>query len=80
VDELDRAPEAQEQVAFTDVVLLNKIDLVSGADLTATEKRIRQINLYTEIHWTEQCRIDLGECPAGTLSTSTAFLRSIPNF
>ena len=27
---LDRAPEAQEQIAFADTVLLNKTDLVSG--------------------------------------------------
>jgi G3E family GTPase len=44
LDELDHAPEAQEQVAFADVVLLNKIDLISSADLAAIEKRIRQIN------------------------------------
>jgi G3E family GTPase len=42
-------------------VLLNKIDLVSSADLAAIEKRIRQINPYAETHSTERCGIDLGK-------------------
>jgi G3E family GTPase len=61
LDELERAPEAQEQVAFADVLVLNKIDLVPRAGLAAIEKCIRQINPYAEIHCTEQCRIDLGK-------------------
>jgi G3E family GTPase len=61
LDELDRAPEVQEQVAFADVVLVNKIDLVSSADLASIEKRIRQINPYAQTYSTERCGIDLGK-------------------
>jgi G3E family GTPase len=46
--ELDRAHEAQEQLAFADVVLLNKTDLVSSDELATVESRIRQINPYAE--------------------------------
>jgi G3E family GTPase len=51
LSELDRAThEAQEQLAFADVVLLNKTDLVSGDELATVEVRIRQINPYARIH------------------------------
>jgi G3E family GTPase len=59
--EIDRAPEAQEQIAFADVVLLNKTDLVSGGELATVEARIRQINPYASLHRTERCDIDLGK-------------------
>jgi G3E family GTPase len=60
LSEIDRAHEAQEQLAFADVVLLNKTDLVSGDELATVEARIRQINPYTRIHRTERCDVDLG--------------------
>jgi G3E family GTPase len=57
--ELDRAPEAQEQLGFADIVLLNKTDLVTGQDLASVEARIRRINPYAGIHRTERCAVDL---------------------
>lgn len=57
--EIDQAHEAQEQIAFADVVLLNKTDLVSEADLKLVEARIHSINPYTVIHRTERCALDL---------------------
>lgn len=56
---LDDAPEAEDQIAFADVVLLNKTDLVSAADLAAVDRRIRQINPHAVIHKTERCAIAL---------------------
>jgi G3E family GTPase len=58
--DIDRAHEAQEQLAFADVVLLNKTDLVSSDELAAVETRIRAINPYAGVHRTERCGIDLG--------------------
>src|SRR3979411_360466 len=43
-DRLRDAPEAKNQIAFADVILLNKTDLVSEADLREIEARIRGIN------------------------------------
>ncbi len=60
MNELDRAHEAQEQLAFADVMLLNKTDLVSSDELATVEARIRQINPYARIHHTQRCEIDLG--------------------
>ncbi|MGJ4891629.1 CobW family GTP-binding protein [Bradyrhizobium sp. HKCCYLR20261] len=59
--EIDRAHEAQEQIAFADVILLNKTDLVSETELASIEARIRAINPYAVIHRTERCALDLDE-------------------
>jgi len=40
---------AGEQVAFADVLLLNKSDLVAGADLARIERRLRAINSTAKI-------------------------------
>jgi G3E family GTPase len=59
LEQVDRAPEAQEQLAFADIVLVNKIDLVDAATLAAVERRIRTINPHVMLHRTERCSIDL---------------------
>lgn len=51
--------EAEEQIAFADVILLNKTDLVTKDDLAAVETKIRTINPYAELHSTEHCSVDL---------------------
>jgi G3E family GTPase len=61
LEQIDRAPEAQEQLAFADVVLVNKVDLVEASSLAAVERRIRSINPYAVIHRTERCGIDLAQ-------------------
>ncbi len=58
---LDSAHEAQEQIAFADIVILNKTDLVEPADLDAVRKRIRAINPVAAIRETERCNIPLTE-------------------
>jgi G3E family GTPase len=59
LDQLDRTPEAQEQLAFADVVLVNKVDLVDENRLATVERRIRKINPYATIHRTKRCGVDL---------------------
>ena len=41
---LDEMSEPAEQVAFADVILLNKTDLVSAAELERIERRVRSMN------------------------------------
>jgi G3E family GTPase len=53
--------EAEEQIAFADVVLLNKIDLVDESKLVGVEERIRKINPYTRIIKTNRCEAPLEE-------------------
>jgi len=61
LDEIDRAPEAEEQIAFADIVLLNKTDLVSADGLAMVETRIRRINPYANLHRTQHCDVNLGK-------------------
>jgi G3E family GTPase len=47
---LDDSPEAKKQVGFADVIVLNKTDLVTPAELDALEKRLHAINGVAKIH------------------------------
>ena len=58
---LDQEHEAQEQIAFADLVLLNKTDLVSAEELEQVRRRIRAINPTAAIRETQRCAIELSE-------------------
>jgi G3E family GTPase len=58
-DRLKDAPEAKNQIAFADVIVLNKTDLVSKPELAEVEARIRGINPYAKLHRTERCKVAL---------------------
>ena len=60
-DRLKDAPEAKNQIAFADVIILNKIDLVSPDELAAVEDRIRAINPYARIHRAKNCQVPIAE-------------------
>src|SRR5215217_451607 len=51
-DRLKDAPEAKNQIAFADVIVLNKADLVSAPELREIEMRIRALNPYATLHKT----------------------------
>ena len=53
------ADEAIEQIAFADVILLNKIDLVTEAELAELEQRIRSMNAIARIHRTRDAQIEM---------------------
>ena len=50
--------EAEEQLAFADRILLNKIDLVEKAELGAIEERIRKVNPSADIFRCEKSQVD----------------------
>jgi G3E family GTPase len=60
-DRLKDAPEAKNQIAFADVILINKTDLVTPEELAEVEARIRGINPYARVHKTERAKIALNE-------------------
>jgi len=56
---LDDSPEALKQIAFADVILLNKTDLIAPAELDSLEKRIHVINAVAKVHRTKNADIAL---------------------
>ena len=51
--------EAEDQIAFADVVLLNKTDLVTPEELAKIEATVRAINPHAVIHRTQRAEIAL---------------------
>jgi G3E family GTPase len=60
-ERLKDAPEAKNQIAFADVIILNKIDLVSPQELAEVEGRMRAINPYARIHRAKNCQVPIAE-------------------
>jgi G3E family GTPase len=60
-ERLEDSHEAMEQIAFADVILLNKTDLVSAEELEALERRIRSINPHARLHRTQKSELPMAE-------------------
>src|SRR5690554_5687873 len=72
--------EAEDQIAFADVVVLNKTDLVGPEELRAVEDTIRAINPSARIHRTICAGVDLSEVlDRGAFDLSRA-LENDPHF
>ncbi|MEP9379350.1 GTP-binding protein [Aquabacter sp. CN5-332] len=50
--------EAREQIAFADVILLNKTDLVDAAAQAAAERDVRRLNPMARLHRTRDCAVE----------------------
>jgi G3E family GTPase len=77
---LKDSPEAEDQIAFADVVLLNKTDLVTPEELAHVEAVIRQINPTAEIHRTERANIDLSKVLGRSAFDLKRILDNDPHF
>ena len=53
------ADEVKEQIAFADVILLNKTDLVTPAELDALEARIKGMNAAAKVYRTQNSLADM---------------------
>ncbi|KAK9839865.1 hypothetical protein WJX81_007319 [Elliptochloris bilobata] len=62
--------EAARQLAYADVVLLNKVDQASEGVLTELEARIRGINAAAALVRTQRCRVDLARVLHGFATVS----------
>ena len=72
--------EAEDQIAFADVILLNKTDLVTPEELEKVEATIRAINPAARIHRTQRSGVALSEVlDRGAFDLSRA-LENDPHF
>ena len=53
------ADEAQEQIAFADIILLNKTDLVTPEQLEELENKIRGMNVMAKIYRTRNSELEM---------------------
>jgi G3E family GTPase len=58
-EHIDTEKEVKEQIAFADVIILNKTDLVSGSDLETLEARVRAMNASARIYRTRNAAIEM---------------------
>lgn len=58
---IDEAAEAREQVAFADVLVLNKMDLVSAGEADALERQLRGMNALAHIRRAHMADVPLTE-------------------
>ncbi len=67
-DQLQTSEEAVEQIAFADVILLNKTDLVSKEELAQIERQLRTINATAKLH-----KMSRGDVPLDAILNLGAF-------
>ncbi len=77
---LEDSHEAEEQIAFADVILLNKIDLVDAQELERVRQRIRAINAQARLHETQNCVVPLEEVLERGAFDLDRILEIEPNF
>ncbi|GBQ08537.1 CobW family GTP-binding protein [Acetobacter cerevisiae] len=80
---LKESPEAHQQIAFADVIILNKTDLVDDAQLKEVEDAIRKINAFAPVHKAQKGNVKLTDVMdvggfdlQRTLSTMPDFLEN----
>ena len=59
--QLGRSDESTQQIAFGDVVLLNKTDLVSSESLDALETRVRDMNRMARVERCHEAGVDISD-------------------
>ncbi|MGB6351556.1 MAG: GTP-binding protein [Pseudolabrys sp.] len=79
-ERLKDAPEAKNQIAFADVILINKTDLVTSEELRELEARIHALNPYARLHRTERAKIDINEVLGRNAFDLDRILDIEPNF
>lgn len=72
--------EAQQQVAFADKILLNKIDLVTEKEKSDLIARIKEMNKFAKIIETERSRAPLDEILGGNSFSMDSILEVDPEF
>lgn len=61
LERVDEAHEMEEQAAFADILLLNKTDLVSAAQIEEVKSKLKALNPFAKIFETVQAGVDLND-------------------
>jgi G3E family GTPase len=77
---LEDSPEAADQVAFADVVVLNKLDLVTADEVAAVEARIKSINRYAQIYKATRSDVAVDKLLGLNAFDLGRVLESVPDF
>lgn len=77
---LKDAPEAEDQVAFADVVILNKTDLVDDDELEKLRATVRRINPHAVIHEAQRSNVALDQILDRGSFDLSRILESDPQF
>ena len=77
---LKDSPEAEDQIAFADVILLNKIDLVSEEEKKNLHKIIKQINRHAVVHECVKAEVSLDKILGRSAFDLTRILDDDPDF
>ncbi|HMP97726.1 MAG TPA: GTP-binding protein [Kiritimatiellia bacterium] len=59
IQHIDDSEEVQKQIAFADVILLNKTDLASPGEVDELEARLHRMNAQAKIHRTQQAELPI---------------------
>ncbi len=60
-NQLKTTSEAKEQIAFADIIVLNKLDRVTATEMEEVEKTLRRLNPFAAIHRTERSQVALNK-------------------
>jgi len=77
---LKDSEEAQEQIAFADIIVLNKMDLVSPAEADEVERMIKAINPYAEIRRSTKSDVPLDAVVGRDAFNLARILEKEPDF
>ncbi|GAN59331.1 cobalamin biosynthesis protein CobW [Acetobacter cibinongensis] len=77
---LKESPEAHQQIAFADVMILNKTDLVDDAKLAEVEAALRAINAFAPIHRARKGNVKLTDVMDQGGFDLQRVLENMPNF
>jgi G3E family GTPase len=78
--QLGRSPESAEQIAFADVIVLNKADLVSEEALDRIEERVRGMNPMARVVRSARAELPVDEVLDVEAFDLSAVLRRRPSF
>jgi G3E family GTPase len=77
---LEDSHEAEDQIAFADVIVLNKTDLVTPEELDEVERTIRSINRFAVIHRTQRAALPIDQVLGRQAFDLRRILEMAPDF